>query len=148
MNICVKEGNVIAVSDPPDSRIFDNMIIRNAFLARMELEGISFDGSDLQGSDFSGSDLYDAFLCDTVFDLCKMVDADLRSGFLFRASFRNADLRGAQLSLNNMAGALCLDEVDFSGANLDGANCIDAIYDLTTIFPDGFDPVIRGMKLK
>jgi uncharacterized protein YjbI with pentapeptide repeats len=148
VKICDKAGNVIATSDPPDTRIFDGMLIRNAFLAGLELEGISFDGSDLRGSDFSGCDLYGAYLCDTNFESCMFAHADLRSAFLFRVSFRNADLRCARLSLDEMGGALSLATVDFSGANLDGADFTGAIYDSMTVFPKGFDPEKRGLKLK
>jgi uncharacterized protein YjbI with pentapeptide repeats len=89
-------------------------------LAGLELEVISFDRSDLQGSDLSGCDLYGAFLCDTNIESCTLAHADLRSAFLFRVNFRNADLRGARLSLDEMGGALTLSEVNFWGANLDG----------------------------
>jgi uncharacterized protein YjbI with pentapeptide repeats len=73
-----KGGNLLASSNPPESRIFDDMVIRNAFLAGKELEGISFDGSDLRSSDFSGADLYGAILSDCRFDLCILAGADLR----------------------------------------------------------------------
>lgn len=147
MIIYDRNGNVIATSNPPDKRIFDNMIIHDALLAGLELEGISFDGSDLRGSDFSGSDLYGANLCDTNLELCKFVNADLRSAFIARVSFRNADLHGARFSLDEMGGALRLNEVDFSDANLDGADFTGAIYDSMTIFPIGFNPDSRGLKL-
>jgi uncharacterized protein YjbI with pentapeptide repeats len=140
-----KDGNAISISEPPDTRIFDNMKIRNAFLAGMELEGISFDGSDLSNSDLSGSDLYGAFLCDAHFDSCKLIDADLRSAFLFRATFRNSDLRGARLSLDELGGALSLNAVDLTDAILDGADFTGATYDSETIFPEGFDPIKHGL---
>lgn len=143
-----RTGKLIASSDPPDKRIFDHMVLRNAFLSGHELEGISFDGSDLQGSDLNGSDLYGANLCDSKFDSCSCVNADLRSSFMFRTSFRNADMRGARFSLDEMGGALVLNSVDFSDANLDGADFTGAIYDPDTVFPKGFNPKERGMKPK
>jgi uncharacterized protein YjbI with pentapeptide repeats len=148
MEIFDKNGKLIATSNPPDSRIFDNMVIRNAQLAGRELEIIHFDGSDLQGSDFSGADLYGAFLCDSKFDSCLFVRADLRSAFMFRVSFRNADMRGARFSLDQMGGALVLRAVDFSNANLEDADFAGALYDSDTIFPNGFNPGERGLKLK
>jgi uncharacterized protein YjbI with pentapeptide repeats len=147
MEIFDKNGRLIVTSNPPDKRIFDNMVIRDALLAGRELEGISFDGSDLQGSDFSGADLYGAFLCDSKFDSCLFVQADLRSAFMFRVSFRNADMRGARFSLNQMGGALFLRAVDFSNANLEEADFTGALYDSDTIFPNGFNPEERGLKL-
>jgi uncharacterized protein YjbI with pentapeptide repeats len=142
-----KTGKLIATSNPADTRIFDNMIIRNALLAGRELEGISLDGSDLQGSDFSGADLYGAILSDSNFDSCLFVQADLRCSFMFRVSFRNADMRGARFSLNEMGGALVLRAVDFSNANLEVADFTGALYDSETIFPNGFNLEERGLKL-
>jgi uncharacterized protein YjbI with pentapeptide repeats len=148
VQICDKNGNLIATSNPEETRIFDHMVIRNAQLASCELEGISFDGSDLRGSDLSGADLYGAFLCDSNFDSCLFVQADLRSAFMFRVSFRNADMRGARFSLDQMGGALLLSAVDFSNANLDDADFTGALYDSDTIFPKGFNPEERGLKLQ
>jgi uncharacterized protein YjbI with pentapeptide repeats len=124
------------------------MIIRNALLAGCELEVIHFDGSDLQGSDFSGADLYGAILSDSNFDSCPFVQADLRSAFMYRVSLCNADMRGARFSLDQMGGALVLRSVDFSNANLDEADFTGALYDSDTIFPNGFNPEERGLKIK
>ncbi len=148
MEIFDKNGNLIATSNPPETRIFDNMVIRNAHLAGRELEVIHFDGSDLQGSDFSGADLYGAILSDSNFDSCQFVKSDLRSAFMFRVSFRTADMRGARFSLDQMGGALVLRAVDFSNANLDEADFTGALYDSDTIFPKGFNPEERGLKLE
>jgi uncharacterized protein YjbI with pentapeptide repeats len=114
MTIYDKAGNIIAISNPPDSRNFDKMTIRNAALAGMELEGISFDESDIKHSDFTGSDLYGANLSHANCDSCIFVNADLRWGYFFRASFRNADLRGARFGLSELGDGLSLDAVDFT----------------------------------
>jgi len=143
-----KKGNLIATSNPPGTRIFDNMVIRDASLAGRELEGISFDSSDLQGSDFTGADLYGANLSDSNFDHCSFRAADLRYTHMYRVSFRDADMRGAQFSLDQMGGALHLDAVDFSDANLEEADFTGALYDSDTVFPDGFDSEERGLKPK
>jgi uncharacterized protein YjbI with pentapeptide repeats len=148
MEICDKSGVVIAKSNPPDTRIFDNMVIRNASLASRELEGISFDGSDLQGSDFTGADLYGAILSDSNFDRCVFMDADVRYAHMFRVSFRHADMRCARFSLDEMGGSLLLSAVDFSEANLEGADFTGAVYDSETIFPAGFNPEERGLRPK
>jgi uncharacterized protein YjbI with pentapeptide repeats len=143
-----RNGNLIATSNPPETRIFDNMVIQNASLSGCELERISFDGSDLQGSDFSRANLYGAIFSDGNFDSCLFVGADLRSTFMYRASFRHADMRNARFSLDEMLGSLVLSAVDFSDANLDGADFTGAIYDSETVFPEGFNPAARGLKLK
>jgi uncharacterized protein YjbI with pentapeptide repeats len=143
-----RKGNLIATSNPPETRHFDNMVIRDALLAGCELEVIHFDGSDLQGSDFSGADLYGAILSDSNFDSCLFVQADLRGAFMYRVTFRNADLRGARFCSDQMGGALVFRAVDFSNANLDDADFTGALYDSDTIFPNGFNPEERGLKLK
>lgn len=148
MQIFDKNGAPLAKSNPPNKRFFDNMVIRNASLAGLELGGISFEGSYLQGSDFTGADLYGANRADCNLDSCVLVGADLRWAYFFRTSFRNADLRNARFDLSALASPVRLDSVDFSGANLDGADFTEAIYDSETIFPVGFDPEKRGMKRK
>jgi len=122
------------------------MVIRNAHLAGMELEGISFDGSDLRGSDFTGSDLYGAFLCDSNFESCRFTNADLRSAFIHNDNFRGADLRGARLCKDEMGGGLRIYQSDFTNAILDGADFAGAAYDSMTIFPEGFDPTEHGLS--
>jgi uncharacterized protein YjbI with pentapeptide repeats len=147
MTIYDKDCRVIAISNPPESRIFDNMVIHDACLAGLELEGISFDDSDLRGSDFTGTELYGAFLANTNFEGCAMVGADLRFSFIHHVNFRNADLRNARFSLSNVGGGQLIFESDFTNANLDGADFTGASYDSLTIFPEGFDPAERGAQL-
>lgn len=148
MTIHDGEGNVIATSNPPDSRIFDNSTIQNAALTKLELESISFEGANIENSDFSGSDLYGATFRQAKCDSCKFVDADMRSSSVFDAVFRNSDMRGASFALDNTGCPVLLVGVDFSNSNLDGADFTGAIYDDTTIFPDGFDPASRGLRSK
>lgn len=145
MTIYDKDGNVAAMSNPPDSRIFDNMVIHNALFSGLELEGVSFDGSDLHGSDFTDADLYGATLADSNFDSCIFVRADLRHSFIHNVSFANADLRGARFSLSEMKGRMRLHQVNFTNANLDGADFTGAIYDTATIFPEGFIAEEHGL---
>jgi uncharacterized protein YjbI with pentapeptide repeats len=145
MEICDKSGNVIASSVPPESRHFDKMVIRNAWMVSLELEGISFNRSDLSGSDLSGSDLYGSFLSETNMSQCKMQGVDLRYSYIDDVCFRGADLRNARFSKDEVGGGLVLHAVDFTGANLEGADFSGAIYDAATVFSEGFDPGERGM---
>ncbi len=121
------------------------MIIRNASMVNLELEGISFSRSDLSGADFTGSDLYGSFLLETNLSQCKMQGVDLRYSYIDDVRFRGADLRNARFSWDEMGGRLVLHAVDFTGANLEGADFAGAIYDDATIFPEGFNPAQRGM---
>lgn len=145
MEIYNKSGIVIASSVPPESCNFDNMVIRDASIANLELEGISFAGSDLSGSDLTGSDLYGSILLETNMSQCKMRGVDLRFSHLDVVSFRGADLCNARFSRDELGGGLVLHAVDFTGANLEGADFSGAIYDMETVFPDGFDPKQRGL---
>jgi len=145
MEIFDKSGNPIAISDPPQTRIFSRMDLRNAFLAGAKMQGVTFDRSNLQGSDFKGADLYGARLVDSNCDGCSFAKADLRGARIRNVSFRNADMRGARFSLDEMNKGMALRHVDFTNANLDGADFTGAIYDSGTIFPVGFDPAERGL---
>lgn len=57
--------------------------------------------------------------------------ANLKDANLYRADLFDANLRGANLR----------------GANLAFANLANATFNKETVFPEGFDPVSRGMKL-
>ena len=72
MEIYDKSGNVIASSVPPESRNFDNMTIRNAWMVDLELEGMSFSRSDLSRWECTGSDLYGSILIETNMSQCKI----------------------------------------------------------------------------
>jgi uncharacterized protein YjbI with pentapeptide repeats len=149
MTISDKSGNVIATSVPPESRSFENMVIKNAWMVNLELERISFIGSDLTGSNLSGSDLYGSSLSETDMSDCNMQGVDLRNSYIDDVRFRNADLRNARCSLNELGGGLRFHAADFTGAKLEGADFTGAIYNEATIFPEGFNPKERGMiKLK
>ncbi len=145
MEIYDRSGKVIATSVPPESRKFENMIIRDAWMVNLELEGISFAGTDLSGSNLTGSDLYGSTLMETNMSHCNMQGVDFRYSYIDDASFRDADLRNARFSRDELGGGLTIHSADFIGANLDGADFSDAIYDAATIFPEGFDPNQRGM---
>lgn len=54
------------------------------------------------------------------------------------ANLIEADLRGADMSRANLSKA------DLCGADMSKANLKEAIYDTTTRWPDGFDPVSAG----
>jgi uncharacterized protein YjbI with pentapeptide repeats len=145
MEIYDKSGNVIASSVPPESRNFDNMTIRNAWIVDLELEGMSFSRSDLSGWEFTGSDLYGSILIETNMSQCKMQGVDLRSSYIDEVCFRGADLRNARFSRDELGGGLTLHAADFTDANLEGADFSGSKYDAATIFLEGFDPVQKGM---
>jgi len=77
-------------------------------------------GVDLRGANLEGSDLHGA----------NLRYANLRGSNLAKADLRCADLRYA----------------DLEGACLEGANLSGSLYNHSTCFPVGFDPVTAGMQ--
>jgi uncharacterized protein YjbI with pentapeptide repeats len=137
---------------------------------------LDFDYENLSSATFGGrnlvaEDLSYSVLTDADFGGATLRQAKINYSSACGAKFKSADLRGAQLkhsvfSHAHFTGADCrganffcsiLSEADFSGADIRGAIFIDArlggrfdaktIYDAKTRFPDGFDPVARGLTL-
>jgi uncharacterized protein YjbI with pentapeptide repeats len=122
--------------------------LQQADLRGLVLEGASFIGSDLTGADLSGADIYWGW-----FMGANLTDAKLRGARLSGADFTEAwlvraDLSGANLGTDNVGGSTSLKGANLSDAILDDANLTGAIYDRLTRFPDGFSPVLAGMKLE
>ena len=67
--------------------------------------------------------------------------ADLRRAVLSGAHLSQADLREANLSKTHLIWT------NLRGADLSGANLHEAIYEDSTILPEGFDPDAKGMVL-
>jgi len=81
-------------------------------------------------------------------------NADLTAANLSRANLNRAALNGAKLIGTNLTRAdlsganlssANLSYADLSGANLTAANLTDAIFNMETRFPEGFNPSERGM---
>ena len=116
---------------------FKNASFEQCDLAETNMKGATFgpgtkfyrctlNGADLTGVDFAGAHI----------DSVNFRGADLRGAKnmtdVSKANFQRADLRGADLSKMKQP----LVEVVWE----------DAIYDVTTKFPAGFDPVKAGAK--
>lgn len=101
--------------------------------------GINLVGADLGNENLRASNLYEAHLR----------GANLHRADLTVANLRGADLRDANLSQSHLSYA------DLSGADLRGTDLREArrcrtnfslaVYDNSTRFPYGFDPVAAGM---
>jgi hypothetical protein len=75
----------------------------------------------------------------------KFTRLDLRDADFSGANLRAVDLRDANLERARFTHAyLC--GADFTGCNLNGADLKGAWYDLTTRWPEGFDPKAVGAK--
>ena len=79
--------------------------------------------ASLHGADLSHGNLSKAFL-----HAADLSAANLNQADLWDANLRDANLRGA----------------DLSGTNLGAANLRGAIFDQSTKWPDGFDPIAAG----
>lgn len=90
-----------------------------ADLTRTALNGAQLDRSVLRGARLRGADLAQA----------RLTGADMHDADMTEASFWKADLRGVDLS---------------NTRNLIMANLRQSVYDGSTVWPNGFDPVVAG----
>lgn len=102
--------------------------LRGVNLSNAYLPGVNLFGADLSGADLSKNQLWWANLSEA-----NLSGADLSGADLFGTDFSRADLRGA-----NLSGAI-LGGRDFTPPQL-----TEAVYDNTTIWPEGFDPTAAG----
>ncbi len=96
-------------------------VLRGAYMSHADLRY-----ANLFQAELCRADLRDALLKATFFRQAKLHQADLRNAHLERADLQGADLRGAQLG-----GA------SLHGAELQGALLGDAVFDASTVLPDG-----------
>jgi hypothetical protein len=116
---------------------FGYSVLTDARFQNSNLKEASFDYGAAAGAHFEGADLR---------------GASLRYSVLSDATFQGADLRGAVFNYSILSAA------DFLGADLRGAKFQCAVlpekhrfdattlYDETTEFPEGFNPVEKGLK--
>jgi uncharacterized protein YjbI with pentapeptide repeats len=76
----------------------------------------------------------------------KLIGTDLSSAWLSGADLREADLQGANLESTKMFSAL-IGGTDMCASNPELASLEDALYDLQTEWPGGFDPSAAGAIL-
>jgi uncharacterized protein YjbI with pentapeptide repeats len=119
--------------------------IRSIFV-RADLSGASLTAANLVGADLSQAKLTAARL-----GRVNMANADLSTADLSSANASKANMTGANIANANFSEAnlvdSCLAEANlvgvvFSGALLDGADLAAAVFDDSTVWPDGFSPPI------
>ena len=110
--------------DPQNAKAFGPGIDFRDF----DLTDFNLIAGDLQNTNFEGADLSGKRTEVADFSGANFKNANLSGGNKKQTKFINADLRGANLS----------------GANLTGSIFTGAIYNESTIWPDGFDPVAAG----
>jgi uncharacterized protein YjbI with pentapeptide repeats len=117
--------------------------LRNAGLLLANLNdtvlwGANVEGARLYGANLEGAALKGANLKGAGLTGASLKDAGLHSADLSRADLTGANLEGAGLEGANLEGA------NMQGSNLRGAVLLNALYDETTIWPNGSDPAALG----
>jgi uncharacterized protein YjbI with pentapeptide repeats len=97
------------------------------------IEGARLYGANLEGAALKGANMKNAGLTGA-----NLKDAGLHSADLSGADLTGANLEGAGLESANLEGA------NLQGANMRGAVVLNALYDETTIWPNGFDAAAQG----
>jgi hypothetical protein len=114
---------------------------RNILQERYEKGDRNFNNAQLSGENLSGLNLHSISL----------KNADLYGVNLSNAGLKRADFSGANLAYVNLSSAeltsanLC--GANLYGANLEKTNLKQALYDITTCFPQGFDSTVTEMVL-
>ncbi len=119
-----------------------NAAMNYANLRLADLFWANLSGADLSGADISGANLNAAKLIGAKLSGADLSATDLSESVLSGADLSHADLRlsdlsGANLAEANLYGALLL------GADINGARC-----DSATSWPDDFNPISAGVKIK
>ena len=141
---------------------FPGIELKRAPLLGISLKEIQLDGSNLRRANLRGSNLNNSSLVQVNLALANLSKAVLTNSNLTRsllnyanlqeahldgvnfnsAKLHNADLRRAYLLRASFAGA------DLRGAQLDSKYDYEVFYNQRTIFPEGFDPIAAGWKLR
>jgi len=108
-----------------DDANYEGTIFKRADLKRSLLNGVNF-----KKADFEKAYLREADLTKSNFEEANFLGANLQGANLSQANFKNADFRWARLE-----GAIIDEKTNFTGAK----------YNISTRFPQGFDPEKHGM---
>jgi hypothetical protein len=112
--------------------------LKGADLSYGKLEGSSFVAANLEAAFCFYTSLKRANLFETNLCKAKLQLANLGEAYLMYANLEDADLEKANL------GATYLGEANLKGANLSGAIIVGALYNTSTVWPDGFSPQTYG----
>lgn len=145
----------------PEDNVFLKKLEIGANLSNTVMKKIKLRGEDMAGYEanlekvnFTKADLSEAIMTDLNMKDCKFKKAYMREAVLSGSDLENADFRKANLEGVNFSNTTSkntkLKGANFAWANLnksitDGADFTGAKYSDDTIFPEGFDPVSRGM---
>ena len=124
----------------------------SATMAHVRLDGATLTGARLAGSDLASAQLRGADLGEAQMQNAYLVGANLEDAHLVGSRLDAADLSQAQMQRANLRGAH-LDGAILRGAILVDANLarvrlLDAVYDSSTRWPDGFDVEGSGARFE
>lgn len=112
----------------------DNADLRNYNFEKANFYRACFQGANLENSNFDRTNLYNANMRNIKTKDTKFINANLNFADFSCADFgRRTDMRGA-----NVIGATFSSDLKY-------VNLQDALYDQSTIFPEGFDPLAEDM---
>lgn len=100
-------------------------------------------GANMQGARLYGASLEGAALKGANLRSAGLTGANLKDAGLHSADLSGADLTGANLEGAGLEGAN-LEGTNMQGSNLRGAVLLNALYDESTIWPNGSDPSALG----
>lgn len=89
---------------------FSNLILRNSYFGRSEIQNVNFYNSDLRGSTLCWNDFHD-----TVFAESDLSESDLRASYFQGVDFQNCNLTNADMRRSNFNNCM------FQGASMGGA---------------------------
>tara|TARA_B100001093_G_C26795511_1_gene1000890 strand:- start:24 stop:1286 length:1263 start_codon:yes stop_codon:yes gene_type:complete len=107
--------------------------LKNTSFLKLKLKNLKFSNCILEKVNFWESNIKDSFFENSIIKNSVFTDA-----FLLNSQFKNTIIQNTNLTHSNLRG------VDFSTAQLKNINLRDAIYDKTTKWPKGFDPIKYG----
>jgi uncharacterized protein YjbI with pentapeptide repeats len=138
-----KDGRLILTVKEIDS--FDGMDLGNADFAGVSVSACCCQGANFTGADLRNADLYWAIGHDANFANADLSGATLCGANFSGASFAGANLTRADFGCDNLNGSTTLKGTDLRSDTLRYATLSGAIFDESTVFPDGFDPRAHGM---
>lgn len=141
----IRRKNGTVLTDTETDLDLSEQDLREADFRGVYIEGGNLSDSDLRGVDFSGAHLYWTYFYRANCSGCNFAGALLQGVVLDEVNLSEANLDGAQLILDNIGGGCSLRGTDLRATILANAILIGCIYDPFTLFPDGFDPVAKGM---
>jgi len=138
-----KDGTVL--SDHGTSLDLSKQDARETDFHGAYLYGGDFSDSDLRGSDFRGAHLYGTDCYRANCSQCNFTGALLEGVSLDRANLDYATFVDARLAADSIGGGCSLCATDLRFTTMGNVVLTGCLYDSLTLFPNGFDPVARGM---